>query len=316
MKIFIDDSGSFGWGSPGMSLFCGISVADSTIPDLFVRFFRWKQRVGGRKKGTEVKASSLNDEQLVNFAQEVIRPRDVWLTVVGTDTTQMQAGTVDLVKKQSAEVLNAASKWASRQEKPILARQYKHMAGWLRNRSPENYLWIICLEHTIYSVLQHTIARFLEPEFDQEFENLEIVVDRSFIRVREAIANWKELLRNGLLQLSEKRPMAIPDVWGMRNHPFTRMYGHKDKRIMNATHLYKNHLHFDDSRTREGLQFADILANICYRYRRNQKQHPAYDLIRPYIVGIHGTEMQLILLDERSLHRDAPEQHVRPLDIG
>jgi hypothetical protein len=46
MKIYIDESGSFGWGSnPGISLFCGVTIADRNADALFARFRAWRQTI-------------------------------------------------------------------------------------------------------------------------------------------------------------------------------------------------------------------------------------------------------------------------------
>jgi uncharacterized protein DUF3800 len=313
MKIYVDESGSFTWNPSGVSLFCGISVADRSIPDLFVRFLRWKQEVPKRRRGAEVKGSSLSDSQLASFARKVIVPSEsLFLTFVGTDTLRLDRAVVETHKQQAAEVLKAASVQTAAQRRTTLSRQYLHMAGWLSKRSLENHLWLICLEECTYDALQHTIVRFDQPIYDQEFERIEFVIDRSFIRRKEELLNSQELARNRILQLSLKRPIEIPNDWAPRSHPFVRKYVRHG--LLEGTQLFRDNLYFADSKPSEGVQIADICVNICYRVKRYSKAEEAYDMLRPYIVGYKGAEIRIVLLTDESLWKDSAEKHVKHLD--
>jgi hypothetical protein len=42
MKIFIDDSGGFGWIAHGVSLFCGATISDKNFNAVMSNFHAWR----------------------------------------------------------------------------------------------------------------------------------------------------------------------------------------------------------------------------------------------------------------------------------
>ncbi len=209
---------------------------------------------------------------------------------------------------------DATARWADHEGNSPTARQYADLAGWVRKRSPENYIWIIALESVIGQAIQHTIVRYLKPEDDIEFEEVEIIIDKSFVRRPEHLIFWKEWLRNGLTQKSMKQPLVTPDTWSNRNHPFNRKY-YRGGNVLEMSELFRDHMYFQDSKVSEGLQLADTCANVCFRrYFKNRRFKP-FDLLALRIVGEHGRKMTLIVLNEASVRKDAPEAHVKPLNL-
>jgi Protein of unknown function (DUF3800) len=302
MKIFIDDSGSFGWEKPGKSLFCALTAADRCLPDVFSNFSTWKKNVARAGERKEVKGAELAAQQLALFVQTVIlQSSDMYLTLAAVDTALTLRAIVDLVRTQSAEVLAEAATGAQSHGKPLIAQFYSEMSGWLNNRSAQNFCWILTLAKVVNEGIQHTIVSFMDPEDDPEFEELDIVIDASFIRRDRHVNFWQEWLRNELFN----GQFDVPGTWSQRNHPWRRKYD-RGGGVLELSDLFKNHMRFADSRSSEGLQIADICAHICYRYYRgDEKPFLPYSLLRPRIVGKYGRALTQLQLDQRSL-RNGP----------
>src|SRR5258707_249075 len=86
MKLFVDESGSFGWKPEGISLFCAVMIADRELPALLERFRAWKQKHTDLGRA-EVKGKNLSPQQQTAFVQSVVLDRqDFSITQVGVDT--------------------------------------------------------------------------------------------------------------------------------------------------------------------------------------------------------------------------------------
>jgi hypothetical protein len=92
--------------------------------------------------------------------------------------------------------------------------------------------------------------------------------------------------------------------------PFNRKYG-RARGITDWSDLFKNHVHFVKSNDSLGVQIADVCANICYRFYSGNPKYRPYRLLRSRISGEHNTEIHYGVLNESSLLRDAPENHVK-----
>src|SRR5262245_3700657 len=110
MNIFIDDSGSFSWSNPGISLFCGLTVPDRDLETLEDRWHGWKRSILGNRRN-ELKGSALTERQLDSLSYKVLPPddRDVWLSYVGADTRRSREDVVAKYRDQSADTLAACS---------------------------------------------------------------------------------------------------------------------------------------------------------------------------------------------------------------
>jgi hypothetical protein len=314
VRNFIDESGAFSWGNKGISLFCGVTVSDRELPLLEQRFLRWKSSIIGKSK-RELKGGELTGNQLYSFSHRVLPPdhREIHLTLVGADTSRSEETFVQQVRGQAVEMFRIAGGVSTKEGNQKMAEQYRQMSGWLNNRSSENVLWIIVLEEAVKSVLQHVVARFAEREFDSEFENIEFLIDESFIRRDEHIEFWREWLRNGLMRSARKGGLATPNSWSM-DHPFKRKYV-LHKGLLDLTDLFRNNTDFHDSRTHIGLQVADICAHISYRFFRNDPDVRAYANIQPRLVCRGGHDLNLVVVDQSSILKDDLANHVGTFDI-
>jgi len=316
MNIFIDESGAFSWHNRGRSLFAGLTVPDRNLGALSQRFEKWRRSIIGHSS-RELKGKELTDSQLQSFTNYVLplRDHDTRVTVVGADTSRTSETIVATVRDQVSKQF-ALSGELVRRENPsnkFLTQFYSEMSGWVKNRSAPNFLWISVLEVAILDTLQHSAVYYMEPDDDAEFENIEILIDRSFIRRDRHLWFWREWLRNALLGRSHKEQgFAVPHTWAERGHPFLRKYG--EDGLFDFRDLFQNHMRFEDSKKVSGLQIADICAHICYRHWRAAGQLEAYRLLRPRVVGKHGAEIHIVQFDERSVIHDGIENHVNVFD--
>ena len=79
--------------------------------------------------------------------------------------------------------------------------------------------------------------------------------------------------------------------------------------------LFHNHTDFHDSKSMIGLQVADICANIFYRYFRDNPDTRAYEMLRPRVVGKDGYLIRIITVDDSSIPKDDPSNHVGVFDM-
>ena len=175
-----------------------------------------------------MKGEELTAKQLDSFSYKVLpfTDRDPKLTVVGADTKIMSREVLERVQKQVSDQFAYSANFVLKHNpsNTRLAQQYTELAGWVKNRSIENFLWLNVLEEEILQSVQHGVAYLLEPDDDPEFENIEIVIDRSFIRRQQHISFWKEFLRNGLVNRSHREGFVIPNTWSKRDQPFMLKY--------------------------------------------------------------------------------------------
>jgi hypothetical protein len=310
LKIFIDDSGGFGWTSSGVSLFCAVTVSDRTLDDITANFTAWKGRQPYCNTNTEVKGKDLSQAQQASFAHSIIlSSKGLQLTLAGTKTTLFKRGIAEEFIRNSAAVVRATAKWTEGCEKQALSDLYRRMARWMGERSPENLMWLYCLGDAIHLSIQHSIVFFAEEPDDCEFQDIEILIDKSFIGKPTHLEFWHEWLRNFLYSKSKKDPMAVIKQWSDRDHPFNRKYGRAGG-LIDWSDLFRNHLRFVESKDVLGVQIADICANICYRHYSEKPKYRPYRLLRFRISGKHGREIHYGVLNESSLLKDAPENHV------
>jgi hypothetical protein len=204
MKIYIDESGGFSWGKEqDFSLFCGVTIADRDSDELFSRFAEWRRTIAGDSK-REIKGSELSDAQLETFADHLLhtRGRDILLTVVGLDTTRTKREHIEELRRQAWVMTERCAEIAAEHDNAWLAEFYRQEAGWLKNRSIENLLWMVGLVHTIFHSIQHTVIHYSDPEDDADYQLMNILIDRSFIHREQHINFWREWLRTNLTKSS------------------------------------------------------------------------------------------------------------------
>ena len=311
MKIFIDDSGGFSWTTHGVSLFCAATVPDRGLKSTLADFEAWKSRQRYFMEGKELKGTDLSDKEQASFVNGVVlKNAGVRLTLSGTKTIFFKKEIAEQYIKDAASILRATAKLCDSTNKTSLGDFYRRMAKWVSERSPENLMWIISLGSALRLSIQHSIVQFADQVHDSEFEDIEILIDRSFIKKTAHLDFWKEWLRNFLHDYSSREPMQIPKEWAQRNHPFYKKHA-RVRGMVDWSDLFRRHMTFGESKDSLGIQIADICANIGYRKYSGTSKYRPYNLLRSRISGKHNTEMHYGVLDEACLLTGAPENHVR-----
>ncbi len=313
MRIFMDESGAFGWGTPGVSLMAVLVIPDGAMDGFSSRFLAWKSSIVG-KSTREVKGSELDSNQLKSFVQQVLprSERAPLLTVIGADTTVTQECHVTAVKDQLAAQYAHTARLLLERDPPnkSLAQAYTEVSGWTRKRSAVNFLWIVAAERAIAEAVQLMICAFLEQEYDQEFENIDIAIDRSFIKESGPINFWQEYHRLAHLNRAKRgQAILVPREWRLRNHPYYRRY-RVVPGISNLGDLLRSHMNFVDSKQSIGVQVADICAQVCRRFHGGDTNLEAYELLQKRIIGREGVKLLLIHFNQTSVFQDAPENYV------
>ena len=313
MRIFADESGAFEWSPPGISLMVALVIPDRAMDALVSRFLLWKSSIVG-KSTREVKGSELDSKQLKSFVQQVLprSERVPLLTVVGADTAETQERHVTAAKDQLAAQYAHTARLLLERDPPnkSLAQGYTEVSGWTRKRSAVNFLWIVTAERTIAEAVQLMICAFLEQEYDHEFENIEIAIDRSFIKEPGPINFWLEYHRLAHLNRAKSgKAILVPRDWRLRNHPYHRKY-RQEPGISNLRDLLRNHMSFVDSKQTIGVQVADLCAQVCRRFHGGDTNLEAYELLQERIIGREGIKLLLMHFNQISVFHDNPENHV------
>lgn len=313
MRIFADESGSFSWSTPAISLMVALVTPSEAMDALTSRFLTWKGSIVG-DSARELKGSELDSAQLQSFVRQVLPHSEhaPFLTVVGADTAHTQESHVAMAKDQlSAQYAHTARLLLKRNPpNKSLAQGYTELSGWTKKRSAVNFLWIAVAERAIAEAIQLMICAFMEEEHDREFENIEIDIDRSFIKEPGPVNFWLEYHRVARLNRAYKgQPILVPRDWKLRDHPYHRKY-QKEAGITNLADLLRNHMRFVDSRTSIGVQVTDICAQICRRFHGGDTDSEAYKLLQNRIVGRDGIRLLLVHFNETSVFKDKAENHV------
>jgi Protein of unknown function (DUF3800) len=311
VKTFIDESGCFSWKHSGKSVFCGLSLPDHALPDVFLQFFRWKRDVLGLKRQKEIKAYELTSKQLRSFVERVaMYDKTFRLTYTAVDTQFTSATVVDKMRDQWAEVLAVVANRENARKNKSAAQFHLEMSHWVRQRSQENFLWTMALYAIIFESIQNTISRFAHESFDQEFLSWDIIIDRSFIKRDRHINFWQEWLRHQLRQFSANHDgFKAPSGWLNRKHPLLKNM-RPDNNVVDGAELLLEHTYFADSQAYEGLQLADICAHICFRYLKDGVPYEPLTLLRARINDGSGGPIRLIHLSENHIWNDSAEAHV------
>jgi Protein of unknown function (DUF3800) len=312
--IFFDESGDFSWAPPRPSVFAALIVLNRDMPKIHTRFALWKSEIVGDSR-SEVKGKDLTDLQLRSFVSSVFSESDKnsRLLFVGVDTRVTSQDVVLAAKEQTAKLFARAHSIVL-EVNPTnkrLAQDYLEMPGWIRGRSSQNFLWIAALEEALSQSVRLAVVNFAAEEFDDEFANIEIEIDASFVKEKRHVTFWKEWFRNGFVNRKHRSQHFLrPAAWRARDHPFLKKYGRGE--YLDFTDLFWEHLHFKNSKDEVGIQIVDICARIALRFLNGEESLEAFSLLLPRIIEQDGAAIRMVHFDpDHSLWNDSIENHVR-----
>ena len=264
MRIYIDESGNFSWSPPKPSVFVSLIVLDREESGIFCRFRAWKQKKGVSLKA-EVKGADQSDEELVGFVTSVFAEKtgNPRLIVVGVDTAVTMEETVLAVKAQVAEQFAHGVRVVERVNPAnrALIQSYREMPGWIRRRSSANVLWISALEELLRQTLQLAVITYSDERFDEEFSDIQINIDRSFIKEYRHETFWKAWLGNGFTNRRHRSAAFLrPREWRERQHPFIQKFS--QGMYLNFTPLYSKVLSFVIPRSARGCRLPTFALRL------------------------------------------------------
>lgn len=291
MFVAIDESGSASAGSTSTLFFVGALVRQrKTLLRVKERAFtKWEQGLPSRLKDHkgEIKGKALSDSHLAAFASEVLAAHPiVHLTATALVPAQNPQ---DVVAKhrhvQTVGIKYGADLYLS-QGKTSLARTYEEFDGWFDKLSYDSYLKLVllgrCISHSLVDAFGVAISRGWAEE---ELLRLRYLIDRDFIRSQRTRTFWQEVLRNQVLQSSERDPLPLLDTWRPDN-PVVRRYmrdGHRDMGVVlrDALDFVGSHDHFQ-------VRIADLAATIIARHSNRGLCDEAYSIARRCIARDTG----------------------------
>jgi hypothetical protein len=106
----------------------------------------------------------------------------------------------------------------------------------------------------------------------------------------------------------------IPDTWRARFHPFVEAYSIYPG-ILDLRQLFVENTGFFRSDKLPGLQIADICAHALYRYHRGNGGDEVYKRLRRRIACRGENEINMLLLNQGSLHKGDPKNHAGLFDL-
>jgi hypothetical protein len=314
MNIFVDESGDFSWRRPRCSVLTSLIILSRDLPDVCSRFGSWKRQIVGDSR-EELKGSTLTDQQLSSFVSAVFPAGDAHskMLIVGVDTRVTQESAVSAVREQTAQMFALAKSRVegANMDNKRLIQDYLEMPGWIKRRSNENALWIAALEETISQTVRLAVEAFADEHFDDEFADIEIEVDRCFVKDQRHIMFWKEWFRNGFSNRGHRaKHFSRPAAWKIRGHPFLQRYGRGA--FLDFTDLFQSHMNFRDSEQVIGIQLADICAQIASRWLNGVGAFAAFESLLPRVIEQDGAAVRMLHIHpEHSIWKDSVGDHVR-----
>ena len=186
MKIFIDESGEFGWRSPGISIVAAVILkeGDGKLPTTLRAFRAWEAELPSTaRKNGEVKAHLLSDAQLDDFVGVLHRDAcNVTLGAFdsrGTSRDQVARFQAQVARNSTPALLRHAASGRTRSQQAT-----REMIGWISRLAEEQVAWMVTLASAMGTALQHCVVFAMDDSFD-EFTDLQFVIDRSWVRTRD-----------------------------------------------------------------------------------------------------------------------------------
>jgi hypothetical protein len=217
MIIAIDESGSFGANSTELNFFIAVHIRQrkTLYKSKVYQFTNWEHSLPKSVKRTskgEIKSSSLSNEQLTEFARNVVcAPHHVGITPWAVNPMDNPAAVVDKHRAvKLTGIRNGVKEYAAlgRQD---LAKTYDRFGDWLKKLSYNKYIKIIMLHECMSDALVNTIGRAIIGQYDEELLRIRFLIDEDFIRGPDLSLFWHELLRSNFYHASRENPVPILD---------------------------------------------------------------------------------------------------------
>jgi hypothetical protein len=246
------------------------------------QFQKWFNTIPAEKKNKngEIKGSDLSAEELFKFADTVIAAdpvvRIIQVRIIPKENSPELISTFQEIEVKRLENL---IKLYEANNKPQLAKDYKKLVIWYKNRKYAHYLKIIVLNNTICHAVEKSIGASILLGLhskDENLLNIKIKIDKDFINADEPKIFWSDFLKSTFHRFTEKYPIPTLDDWEKTGHPFLTAYATPDGSVnfsgimSDNTQFYHSHDHFE-------IQMADIAGTIIHRFQNKGTCKTSYD---------------------------------------
>lgn len=283
MIIAIDETGSFNPDSKDKSFFVAAHIRQrKTLYKMKQRqFFQWESSLPKCLKNPkgEIKSSLLSDEQLIEFARNIICDHcfiGITPYCIIPSLTQMP-----IIKKHRTVnlmgILEGASEFKE-EYRDYDGRLYDEFGNWFSNLSDAQYLKIQVLGACITKALTNTVWHAITGRFEDELLRIRYLIDKDFIKEPRHKIFWHELLRNQLYNFSKTNPLPLNEKWKTKGHPFLEKYGKNGR--LNFNDLFWNQCDFVSSHKNFEIRIADAANTIISRYYNRGECQQAFSLVR------------------------------------
>ncbi len=263
MLIGIDDTGTVALGQTFMVSV--VFIRSTSMPIVTFAFERWKKlcrrKIPGNLK--EIKSTDLTDGMYKNFVNDVVFAPGVsiWYNTFGVmvDNHTLEWGKLQrdrFVEQYRAEIPVAFSEGRFK-----LAKQTENLAGWIKSTPPGMQIKMAVLDIAFLASINQAIVESVLGKFDEELSELQWYIDLGFLKDKSTMY-WKELLRSGLIQSSQREPIIQITEWP-DDHPFLTTFIEQSKGPYSKFNReFAKRINFYDSSTSIPVQLADIFAGI------------------------------------------------------
>lgn len=297
MIIAIDETGSFGVDSSSRSFFVAVHIRQrkTLYKDKRYHFIRWEKSLPRSLKNSkgEIKSSLLSDEQLTEFARDVVSAHYyIGITPYCIRPSKNPEAVVEKYRMANLMGIRGSAKEMRELCRPeSFAKMYDDFGNWLEKLSYVQYLKILVLGACISTALSNTIGHSITGGYDDELTRIKFLIDRDFIKEPHHNIFWHEVLRNQLYYHSKKDPLPILDKWINKGHPFLDKYERNG--YLNFNELFWKQCTFVSSQDNFEIRIADAVNTILTRYINKRRCHEAYSLVKKcFLSNRNITELQ------------------------
>jgi hypothetical protein len=299
MIIAIDESGSFNPNSKNIAFFIGIQLRQrkSLYRSKYEKFQMWERAIPGELKNHrgEVKGAALTDQQLTEFAEEVLRAHPhIWITPVGIRPSENPVSVVEKHRYTQWVGIRKGVEGYTDLERAKRAQTYDEFSYWFKKLSYDQYLKILLLGECIVHSLINSFGHSISGKYDDELVRLRLLIDRDFVKEPRSNIFWHELLRNQLFHITKEHPVPMLDRWEKRGHPVIDKY--RINGVFDLNELFWKHTEFVKSHEYFEVRIADVVATIFNRYYNRRECIKAFTLVKPSIAR-GGRVVSIILND-------------------
>ena len=297
MIISIDESGSFNCNINEYSLFVSVIIPTDNQSLNLIRssYDNWESKLQNSlfdSKG-EIKGEYLNENHLFDFVNHIfLKHNDLRFSYLIFDTVRLKDSIVQKHKDIEVAMLDFSIKDFEKNNAPKKQTNYiKSIRNWINSKNLQQYFKILGLRMIINKSLKYSMIFFFSNQRESEIINGSLLIDRDFINDQNIY--WKGYFKKLLLEYTKKEPLPVIDTWDREKHPFFKRFPIMENNKLNLSYLFRDNLHFEDSKSFFEIRLADILGIIINRYYNQKKYRNIFEMLKTKSVAENGDYISL-----------------------